>query len=235
MKRSAGGLTSNPLVLIAGQGLVVTAAIALAIALTRPVTGIAVGPGPQTDLVEKPVPAAAARESITNQLETIADDDATSEVEPTTNTDLPIETLMNGATGPSVDRQPFDASEAIEESTDGDIVGSKAPAPGRTFIEQSGNAIYPEETNKLTEPVYDRAVSEPELAGDETGEAFVNPDDESIEYPSKIETPSELETDLVVDPDRGTKGGQDPDGGAAPFYPTPSGPEGNDSDPLTIE
>ena len=46
---------------------------------------------------------------------------------------------------------------------------------------------------------------------------------------------SDLPTGLVDDPDNGMKSGADPDGGAGSFYPTPSGPEGSDADPLTTD
>ncbi len=79
-------------------------------------------------------------------------------------------------------------------------------------VETSGSFVSPEDVDPLTTPV----------SGTEAGETQAD-----------IQTSSELRTDLVVDPDRGAKGGPDPDGGAAPFYPTPSGPEGRDGDPFT--
>lgn len=120
---------------------------------------------------------------------------------------LVIALVVAWAEGPGAAQVGAPESPQIQQMNAADGAQSEANSP--PVEELSGNAVTPEETG-----------------------AFVAPAEDS-ENTRDMETPSGLETDLVVDPDDGAKGGADPDGGAAPFYPTPSGPEGRDGDPLT--
>ena len=104
---------------------------------------------------------------------------------------------------------------------------------GETIEEMSGEAVSPEDTADLTTPVPDSQPEEDlsEMSAEDAAVAEGGPQEEE----APAESGTDLDTSVVVDPDAGTNDGPEPDGGAAPFNPTPSGPEGSDGDPLTTQ
>ncbi|KAA9006161.1 hypothetical protein [Histidinibacterium aquaticum] len=138
------------------------------------------------------------------------------------------------------------ASEGSETGTaeEGDAATTEAPenapleesAPGEPAEEQEAAA-----QDGDSEPVatmrraQDDGTSEDAgpvaaIASGEEDEGSVPGDDTAA---SITEQGAEQPTDLVNDPNDGAP--IDPDGGAGNFYPTPSGPEGRDDNPLTAE
>lgn len=99
------------------------------------------------------------------------------------------------------------AAESNEPMAEAVTQSNSDVADGITAVELSGDAVSPEDTNALTTPV---------AGGDEDTQAGADT--------------AERTTDLVNDPDNGAKQGDNPDGGAGSFYPTPSGPEGRDGE-----
>ena len=129
-----------------------------------------------------------------------------------------------------------EAEYAAEEThMEGEAAVSEMSTAGGedgTIEEMSGPAVEPEDTGDLTTPVADGTETEDvgEMSTEEAAMA-----EGGTEGEEGAAAADDLDTSVVVDPDAGAKGGPDPDGGAAPFNPTPSGPEGSDGDPLTTE
>lgn len=108
-----------------------------------------------------------------------------------------------------------------------------APAQDDVAPEQSGNDVTPEETEGTVTPTGETADPAPAPEAS-TDDATAAPEaDAGVDPDSSATTVGGVTVDQTVDPDNGAAGGEDPDGGAAPVFPTPSGPEGTDGDPLT--
>lgn len=75
------------------------------------------------------------------------------------------------------------------------------------------------------------AVDGIRMSGGEPAQA--DADDAVVTDNADSDTGLNLDTSRVVDNDSGEA--NEPDGGAAPFYPTPSGPEGRDGNAFTTE
>ena len=133
------------------------------------------------------------------------------------------------------DDAPLDTSQAEAEASDGDGIGDAAPDPATANVEESGDAVTPEDTESTVTP-----VDNPDVQAPAAGDALIPDANEGEASGDAAAEGSGNDTDLavdeqVVDPDNGAKGGPDPDGGAEPFFPTPSGPEGSDGNPLTTD
>ncbi|MFZ3585293.1 hypothetical protein ACOI1H_24680 [Loktanella sp. DJP18] len=242
MEEKKGGLASIKMGLVIGAGAAAAAIIAYAIMPAEPAEDVVMDEGTVVEELSAPVAEADGTVGLDADTATVTDRDAIhddvvvadsvgvpadgelteiNEIAPA-RTDLdqtPIE-------APSAEvQEPLDAEAAIEEATDGDVVGQEAPPPSAAFVESSGNAVTPEDTDQVTVPT---AAVAPEAAL--IDETVVPPDPDD-----PVRSDTDMEIDLVVDPDAGMKSGPDPDGGAAPFYPKPSGPEGTDGNAFTTE
>jgi hypothetical protein len=244
MEEEKGGISSIKMGLVIGAGAATAAIIAYAIMAAEPAEDVVMDEG--TVIEELPTPVAEADATVGSDADTVTvtvtdleevHDDVVvpdsvavpvdgvfpevKEIAPaTTDPDkTPTET-------PSAEvQEPLDAEAAIEEATDGDVVGQEAPPPSAAFVESSGNAVTPEDTDQVTVPT---AAVSPEAAS--IDETVVPPDPDD-----PVRSDTDMEINLVVDPDAGMKSAPDPDGGAAPFYPKPSGPEGTDGNAFTTE
>lgn len=106
--------------------------------------------------------------------------------------------------------------EGFPVNTDEDfLIEEEDDVPLSTPEGIPGDSIAPEMLDPTDEPGHEAGDLEAEPMGDEEGINTIESEE------------------LVVDPNDGAP--IDPDGGAAPFDPTASGPEGRDESPLTPE
>ncbi len=244
MEEEKGGLASIKMGLVigAGAGAATAAIIAYAIMAAEPAEDVVMDEG--TVIEELPTPVAEADATVGSDADTVTVTDfeavrddvvvADSVAVPVDGEFPEVKEIAPATTDPDKTpteapsaevQEPLDAEAAIEEATDGDVVGQEAPPPSAAFVESSGNAVTPEDTDQVTVPT---AAVAPEAASIDETVVPPDPDDPVRSY-------TDMEIDLVVDPDAGMKSGPDPDGGAAPFYPKPSGPEGTDGNAFTTE
>lgn len=191
--------------LILAMGVGVFIVLAVAMMLNNSVNSVKTDPTTQSEVAQDPTGAGANPDGVA--------DEATEGLMNATASDDLIDSSTAASTDPMAnaeadgDGQETSAT-AVEPATgDGENVDQMIQSTAGT--EEDGSDAMATENTAATD------------SSDATTNTSANEDGSDPTAP-----------ELVVDPDNGYNG-TDPDGGAAPFVPTPSGPEGRDDDPLT--
>lgn len=159
--------------------------------------------------------------------------------------------------GTNPDGVADEAEEGLANTTSTDDFIESSAAASAEVTEEGDTSPEPETSAANVEPAaegsdnVDQMTATSEMNGTDTssdeetasngiedGDAqMATPEDQAMNDDAATEgedTAAVTEPEIVEDPDNGYNG-EDPDGGAAAFMPTPSGPEGRDDDPYTTE
>lgn len=207
------GAGVNPVYMMIGLGIGVALIIAIVIAATERSTGDVVSAGPETEVVE-PEEDADGDTAVSEPSEAATEDDGGEPAE------IDGATALDEAADDTAVVPMSDGEKAIPEG-EGETPAGEEPAQ-----DLDGSAVDPDDTEGLTTPTGEGAEE-----GADVGPVPGEDDESTASEGATEEEESDLDTSTVVDPDGGQE--DEPDGGAEPFNPTPSGPAGSDGDALT--